>query len=115
LRQHVHANRGPIATEALDFLKSESRVKVKRGGIARAGDIEHCVRPGQGPAEASARQRRGDTPASPRRVHQHAAEVAASRSSRSRLIGGQLDDPAIADYLAVGLRDEHLAQLISDV
>jgi hypothetical protein len=67
------------------------------------------------PAQAGARQRRGDTPASPGRIHQHAAEVAASRSFRPRLIGCQLDDPAIADYLAVDLGDKHLAQAISDI
>jgi hypothetical protein len=70
---------------------------------------------GEGPAQAGARQRRGDTPASPRRVHQHAAEIAASRRTRPRLIGRQLDDPAKADDLTIGLGDEHLTQFIGDV
>jgi hypothetical protein len=67
------------------------------------------------PAQAGPRQLSGNTSASPRRIHQDAAEVKASRSSWTRLTGCQLEDPAVADYLAVSLGNEHLAKIISNV
>jgi pimeloyl-ACP methyl ester carboxylesterase len=94
LRQHVFTSGGPFAPEALHFLETECRVKMKRGDVIRPGHIEHFVRTGESPAQAGLRQLSGDTPAPPRRIHQDAAEVATSRSSRARLIRCQLDDPA---------------------
>src|SRR6185437_14134257 len=115
LRQHVLTSGGPFAPEALHFLETECRVKMKRGDVICSGHIEHCVGTGEGPAQAGLRQLSGDILASPRRIHQDAAEVATSRSSRARLIRCQLDDPAVGDYLAAGLGDEHLTQIIGNV
>jgi hypothetical protein len=91
------------------------RVKMKRGEVIRPGHIEHFVGTGEGPAQAGLCQLSGDTPAPPRRIHQDAAEAATSRSSRACLLGCQLDDPAMGDYLAAGLGDEHVAQIIGNV
>src|SRR5215467_4360314 len=88
---------------------------MKGGDVIRSGHVEHFVGTGEGPAQAGLRQLTGDTPASPCRIHQDAAEVATSRSSRARLIRGQLDDPAVGDYLVAGLGDEHVAQIIGNV
>src|SRR5258708_34660451 len=85
------------------------------GGVVRPGHIEHSAGTGEGSAQAGPGQRGGNTAASPGWVHQHAAEVVASRSPRCRLIGSQFDDPAIGHYLVVGLGDEHLALLTGDV
>ncbi len=114
-RQHVHARRGPIAPEALHFLETKSGVKVKGGDIIRPGHVERLVGAGEDPVQPGPRQRRGDTPAPPRRFHKNAAEVTASRSSWARLIRCQLGHPAVGDYLAVRLGHEHLAQVSSDV
>jgi hypothetical protein len=78
-RQHVHASSGPIAAEAFHFLETERGVKAKAGDVARLGYIERLVGAGEDPVQAGPRQRRGDTPAPPRRVHQYPTEVAASR------------------------------------
>src|SRR5258708_29928774 len=68
------------------------------GGVVRPGHIEHSAGTGEGSAQAGPGQRGGNTAASPGWVHQHAAEVVASRSPRCRLIGSQFDDPAIGHY-----------------
>jgi hypothetical protein len=48
-------------------------------------------------------------------VHQNTAEVVASRSSGTGLIGSQFEDPPIGYDLAIGLGHEHLALLTDDV
>jgi hypothetical protein len=88
---------------------------VQRGGVIRAGHIEHCAGPGKGPAQPGPGQRGGDTLASPRRVDQNSGEVVASRSCRACLPGWQLDDPPIAHELPTGLGDEHLPPLVGDI
>ena len=103
LRQHVHASSGPFAPEAPHFLETENRVKMKRGEVIRPSHVEHFVGTVERPAQAGPRQLSGDTAAPPRRIHQNATEVAASRSTRTRLIGCQLEDPAVGDYLALAL------------
>jgi len=42
-------------------------------------------------------------------------QVAKTIDSRASLIRCQLDDPAVGDYLAAGLGDEHLTQIIGNV
>jgi hypothetical protein len=90
-------------------------VEVKVGDIVRPGNIEHLVGAGEDPAQASPRQRRGDTSAPPRWCHEHAAEVIASRSSQGRLACSRLHHPPVGDDLAVHLGHEHLARVIGDV
>ena len=43
LRQNVLTSGGPFAPEALHFLETECRVKMKRGGVIRPGHIEHVL------------------------------------------------------------------------
>jgi len=52
LRQHLLADGGPFAPEALDFLETEYRVKMKRDGVICPGHVEHRLGTGEGPAQA---------------------------------------------------------------
>ena len=55
LRQHLLADGGPFAPEALDFLETEYRVKMKRDGVICPGHVEHRLGTGEGPAQAGPR------------------------------------------------------------
>src|ERR1700750_1323721 len=81
LRQHVLASGGPVAPEAPHFLETECRVKVKRGDVIRPGhELEHCIRTGEGPAQAGTRQLGGDT----RRRHARSTRTLSRSNIRLR-------------------------------
>jgi hypothetical protein len=113
VRQYVHPDSGPFAPEALDFLETKGRVQTQGGNVVRPDYAERLVRAVEDPAQTGPRQRSGDTPAPPRRVHENATEIADSRSSRRRLICRQLGHPSVGDYLAVRLRARLKTQVVA--
>jgi len=87
LRQHLRADGGPFAPEGPDFLETEYRVKMKRGGVILPGHVEHRLGTGEGSVQAG-RGRRCPY-AWESRGGWRGAGVSASRAcSRSRISSG---------------------------
>ena len=78
------ASCAPFAREAPDFLETESGVQMQCGSVIRPAHIEDVAGASEGSTQPGLGQRRGDTPAPPRRLHQNVPPQETRNKSTSR-------------------------------
>jgi hypothetical protein len=78
------ASCAPFAREAPDFPETESGVQMQCGSVIRPAHIEDVAGASEGPTQPGLGQRRCDTPAPPRRLHQNVPPQETRNKSTSR-------------------------------
>jgi len=105
------ASCAPFAREAPDFLETESGVQMQCGSVIPA-HIEDVAGASEGPTQPGLGQRRGDTPAPPRRLHQNVPPQE-TRNKSSRVMTGRRFCVTVTD--AKGGRSSLRSRYASDV